>query len=175
MGETGLSWRIFSTFSDPCVSRRLHRSLYTSVTSCTPGIRWPMLYYNPEQYSRLEFCSFVISKAANKVSVNFRGKVGHYRNGSLCYCFSLVGQHLYISSARKFNECQRLCCHKFLYGRVNYDDLWRRSSPNFCFPFVTNLCHNIKFSIGWYLCCNSGIRFVLGAVYPRNFSSYEPQ
>ena len=63
-----------------------------------------MLYYNPEQYSRLEFCSFVISKAANKVSVNFRGKVGHYRNGSLCYCFSLVGQHLYISSARKFNE-----------------------------------------------------------------------
>ena len=26
-------------------------------TSCTPGIRWPMLYYNPEQYSRLEFCS----------------------------------------------------------------------------------------------------------------------
>ena len=34
------------------------------------------------------------------------GKVGHYRNGSLCYCFSLVEQHLYISSARKFNECQ---------------------------------------------------------------------
>ena len=61
MGETGLSWRIFSTFSDPCVSRRLHRSLYTSVTSCTPGIRWPMLYYNPEQYSRLEFCSFITS------------------------------------------------------------------------------------------------------------------
>ena len=30
-----------------------------------------------------------------------------------------------------------------------------------------HLCHNIKFSIGWYLCCNSGIRFVLGAVYPR--------
>ena len=42
----------------------------------------------------------------NEISVNFRGKVGHYRNGSLCYCFSLVGQHLYISSARKFNECQ---------------------------------------------------------------------
>ena len=41
----------------------------------------------------------------NEISVNFRGKVGHYRNGSLCYCFSLVGQHLYISSARKFNEC----------------------------------------------------------------------
>ena len=40
----------------------------------------------------------------NEISVNFRGKVGHYRNGSLCYCFSLVGQHLYISSARKFNE-----------------------------------------------------------------------
>ena len=39
-------------------------------------------------------------------------------------------------------------------------------ATNFCFPFVTNLCHNIKFSIGWYLCCNSGIRFVLGAVYP---------
>ena len=33
----------------------------------------------------------------NEISVNFRGKVGHYRNGSLCYCFSLVGQHLYIS------------------------------------------------------------------------------
>ena len=44
----------------------------------------------------------------NEISVNFRGKVGHYRNGSLCYCFSLVGQHLYISSARKFNECQNL-------------------------------------------------------------------
>ena len=27
---------------------------------------------------------------------------------------------------------------------------------------------HIKFSIGWYLCCNSRIRFVLGAVYQWN-------
>ena len=43
-------------------------------------------------------------------------------------------------------------------------------SNNYILDFsvnLTNLCHNIKFSIGWYLCCNSGIRFVLGAVYPR--------
>ena len=35
---------------------------------------------------------------------NFSGKVGHYSNGTLCYCFSFVRQHLYISSAHKFNE-----------------------------------------------------------------------
>ena len=52
----------------------------------------------------------------NEISVNFRGKVGHYRNGSLCYCFSLVGQHLYISSARKFNECQYQNHINILYG-----------------------------------------------------------
>ena len=56
--------------------------------------------------------------ATNEISVNFRGKVGHYRNGSLCYCFSLVGQHLYISSARKFNECQNS------YGTGSYDALY---------------------------------------------------